>query len=165
MSEGKRWFDEALAIADAVERSQAMCDLAFDAERMARDGRRGEAIELFELLATLDRNDDLLLPAIESADQHLVSLGARTLPPLVAVVEELHRQFGDLPKRERLLAVAKTLVRDYGRRRPESWAAAAELFAAAEAIRPLAGKELRFRAEVQRARQEAEPGAAADGGA
>jgi len=145
MGQAKQWFDVALAIADPVERSQAMSDLAFDAEQMARDGCRAEAIELFELLATLDRYDDLLLPAIESADQRLISLRGRSLPSLDEVVKELYRKFADLPERERLLAVAKTLVRDHGRRRPESWGVAAELVAAAEAIRPLAGKELRFR--------------------
>lgn len=149
MSQAKQWFDEALGIADPVERSQAMCDLAFDAEQMARDGRRAEAIELFELLATLDRYDDLLLPAIESADEHLVALGVRNVQSLESVVAELHQQFKAMPERDRLLAVAKTLVRDHGRRRPKSWGIAAQLLVAAEAIRPLAGKELRFRAEVQ----------------
>ena len=61
MSQTKDWFNEALAIADPVERSQAICDLAFDAEHMAHNGRRGDAIELYELFATLDRNDDPLL--------------------------------------------------------------------------------------------------------
>jgi len=160
VSKARQWFDAALAIADPVERSQAMCDLAFDAEQMARDGRRSEAIELFELLATLDRYDDLLHPAIESADEHLVVLGARALAPLESVVADLHKRFGELPERDRLLAVAKTLVREHGRR-PQSWGIAAELLAAADAIRPLAGKELRFRAEVQqRAQHEAEPSAA-----
>lgn len=158
MSQVRQWFDEAVATADPVERSQAVCDLTLDAEQMARDGRRAEAIELFELIATLDRYDDLLLPAIESADQHLISLGARTLQPLDTVVEELHRQFADLPERERLMAVAKALVRDHGRRRPESWGTAAQLFAAADAIRPLAGKELQLRAEIlQRVQQQTEP--------
>lgn len=154
MSQARQWFDEALAIADPVARSQAMCDLAFDAEQMARDGRRSEAIELLELLATLDRYDDLLLPAIESADEQLVALGAQTLQPLESVVADLQKRFGDLPERDRLLAVAKTLVREHGRRRPQSWGVAAGLLAAADAIRPLAGKELRIRAEVhQRAHE------------
>ena len=149
MSQARQWFDEAHAIADPVERSQAMCDLAFDAEQMARDGRRSDAIELLELLVTLDRYDDLLQPAIESADEQLVALGVRTLPPLESVVADLHHQFGHLPERDRLLAVAKTLVREHGRRCPQSWGVAAGLLAAADAIRPLAGKELQIRAEVQ----------------
>ena len=154
MSQLNDWFNRALAIADPVERSQAMCDLAFDAEEMARSGRQAEAIELFELLATLDRNDDLLLPAVKSAEQHLVSLGVRTLPSLEAVVSALHRQFSKLPDRERLLAVATTLTREHGERRPQAWGVAAELLAEADAMRPLVGKELRFRAEVhQRAKQ------------
>ena len=153
MSQVSQWFDAASAIADPVERSQAMCDLAFDAEHMARDGRRSEAIELFELLASLDRFDDLLHPAIESAEKHLVELGVRTLPPLELIVAELHQQFSEMAERDRLLAVAKTLVRVHGRRRPQSWGVAAELLASADVIRPLAGKELRFRAEVQQQTQ------------
>src|SRR5262245_34482949 len=106
MTEVSKWFDEALAISDSVERSQTMCDLVFGAERMMHEGRRSEAIELFELLATLDRLDDLLLPAIESADQHLVSLGVRKTRSLNTIVDELHKQFCAMPERERLLAVA-----------------------------------------------------------
>jgi len=149
MSQARAWFDKALAIADPIERSQAMSDLAFDAEQFAKEGRRDEAIELFELLVTLDRYDDLLLPAIESADEHLISLGVRSLPPLNAVVEQLHERFAAMPERERLLAVAKTLVREHSRRRPESLRVAADLLNAASAIQPLAGKELRFQTEVQ----------------
>jgi hypothetical protein len=81
----------------------------------------------------------------------------RALPPLESVVADLHKQFRELSERDRLLAVAKTLVREHGRRRPQSWGVAADLLAAANAIRPLAGKELRFRAEVQQRAQEAEP--------
>lgn len=149
MGQAKDWFEEARAIADPVQRSQALCDLAFDAQQMAREGRRAEAIELFELLASIDTYDDLLLPAIESAEVHLVALGVRTLPPLEAVVADLHRRFDGLPERDRLLAVAAALTRQHGRR-PQSWGVAAELLAAADAIRPLSGKELRFQAEVQR---------------
>jgi hypothetical protein len=82
------------------------------------------------------------------------------------VVVDLRQRFGGLPERDRLLAVATALTREHGRRRPRSWGLAAELLAAADAIQPLAGKELRFRAEVRRrAQQETESGPAADGGA
>jgi hypothetical protein len=149
VSQARAWFDEAHSIADPIERSQAMGDLAFDAEQLAKEGRRAEATELFELLATLDRYDDLLLPAIESADEHLILLGAQSLPPLDDVLSELHHRFAKMPERDRLLAVAKTLVREHSRHRPESWNAAAELLERAAAIQPLGGKELRFKAEVQ----------------
>jgi hypothetical protein len=71
MSQARAFFDEALAIADEVGRALAICDLAFDAEQMAKTGRRAEAIELFELLATLDRHDDLLGPIKGDGDRFL----------------------------------------------------------------------------------------------
>lgn len=148
MSNARSFFDEALAIPDAVERAQAMWDLAFDAEQLALAGRRAEALELFELLATLDRYDDLLHPAIESADEHLVSLGARTLPAIDGIVQGLRTKFEHLGEFQCLLAVAKTLVREYGKRRKQVWAIAKDLLSAAEKIQPLGAKDLRFHAEV-----------------
>src|SRR5262245_58360460 len=148
MSQVQAFFDEAMAIPDEVGRAQAMCDLAFDAEQMAKTGRRSEAIELFELLATLDRHDDLLAPAIESAEEHLVSLGARKQPSLDGIVQGLRAKFDHLGEYQCLLSEAKTLVRDHGKRRKQVWKIAKDLLAAAEKIQPLGNKELRFRAEV-----------------
>lgn len=148
MSQARKLFDEALAIADEVERAEAMCDLAFDAEQMAKAGRRDEAIELFELLATLDRHDDLLAPAIQSADEHLILLGAKKLPSLDRIVQGLRAKFAHLGEYQCLLSVAKTLVRDHGKRRKQVWEIAKDLLAAAEKIQPLGQKDLRFRAEI-----------------
>jgi hypothetical protein len=148
MTQARTFIEEALAIANEVERAQAICDLAFDAEQMAKTGRRAEAIELFELLATLDRHDDLLAPAIESADEHLVSLGVRTRPSLDGIVQGLRAKFEHLGEYQCLLSVAKTLVRDHGKRRKQVWKIAKDLLAAAEKIQPLGNKDLRFRAEV-----------------
>jgi hypothetical protein len=148
MSTARALFNEALAIPDAVERAQAMCDLAFDAEQMAVAGRRAEAIVLFELLATLDRHDDLLLPAIQSAEEHLVSLGTRSQQGLDEIVTALRAKFENLGEYQCLLSVAKTLVRDHGKRRKQAWSIAKDLIAAAEKIQPLGTKDLRFRAEV-----------------
>jgi hypothetical protein len=148
MSQVRDWFDKAKQIADSVEQAQAMCDLAFDAEQMANDGRSAEAVELFELLATLDQYDDLLHPAIESAEAHLALLGVRKLPTLQEIVGLLHQRFAKLPERERLKAVATALVREHGEGR-EALVAADELLAAADGIQPLSGKEARLRAEVE----------------
>ena len=148
MSEVLQWYEEAQAITDPVKRSEALCELAFDAENMVRTGRRAQAIELFELLVTLDPDDDLLHPAIESAKSHLVSLGVHTLRPLEQIVSELHATFANLPERERLVAVARTLTREHGKRGPQAWLIARDLLSAAETVQALTGKELRFRAEV-----------------
>ena len=156
MSKVQQWFQEALAVPDPVMRSEALGDLAFDAENMARSGARTEAIELFELLAQLDPHDDLLHPAIESAEKHLVSLGVRTLPPLADIVAELQARFASLPQPERSLAVARTVTREHGKRRPEAWLIARDLLQELESVQPLVGKDLRFRAEVlQRAAETA----------
>ena len=157
LSQAKLWFDEALAIDDSVERSQALCDLAFYAEQMVSGGKREEAIELFELLATLDRYDDLLHPAIESADKHLVTLGVRSQPSLDDVVSQQYVRFDSLPEREKMLAVATVLGRDY-RNRAGALTRATELLESAHTLRPLSGSELRLRAELlQRAKQVAAP--------
>ena len=130
-----------------------MCDLAFDAENMARDGRGDEAIELFELLATLDRYDDLLLPAIECADQ----ASRRAWRPHPSAARCGGGGVGPAVRRP---AGARTVVgrrQDAGpRTRPAKariMGGCGELLAVAEAIRPLADKELRFRAEVQQRSQ------------
>src|SRR5206468_3783244 len=109
---------------------------AFDAEQLAATGNREEAIEIFELLATLDRYDDLLAPAFESADEHLIALGARSEPDVSGIAEKLHDQFKNLSEFDRLLAVAKTLVRANGKR-PAAWMIARDLLEKAERIRPL----------------------------
>ncbi|MEZ6139356.1 MAG: hypothetical protein R3B84_02185 [Zavarzinella sp.] len=164
MSKVKEWFEEALTISDPGERSQAMCDLAFDAEQMVRDGSRQEAIELFELLITLDPHDDLMHPAIDAAEKNLIALGYRVLPPLQELMTKLQDRFIHQSEREQLVAVATALVREHGTR-AESCGVAAELLARADAIRPLAGKELRFRAEVLRqVQQDAEQNAEAESG-
>ena len=148
MNTAQSLFDEAMAIADAVRRSEALCDLAFDAEQLAQSGRRSEAIALFELLATLDRYDDLLLPAIESADLYLVTLGVKSLSALDRIVADLQAKFVGLSDYQRLLSVAKTLVREHGKRQKQAWTIAKDLLAAAETIQPLGPKDLRFRSEV-----------------
>lgn len=114
MSTVREWFEAALQIEDEVKRAEAMCDLAFDAEHMARQGDPS-AIELFELLVTLNPYDDLLHPAIESAEEHQIQLGVRSVPPLDEIVAELHTQFGHTPERERLVAIATTLTRGHSR--------------------------------------------------
>jgi|GEM_PF-6067824 len=148
MSTVREWFEAALQIEDEVKRAEAMCDLAFDAEHMARQGDPN-AVELLELLVTLNPYDDLLHPAIESAEERLIQLGLRSVPPLDEIVAELHTQFGHMPERQRLVAVATTLTR--GRSRyPARWSVALQLLNAAHALAPLTPKEARVRAEVQR---------------
>jgi hypothetical protein len=148
MASAQQLFDETLAIGDPGERAQAMCDLAFDAEQMAASGRREAAVELFELIATLDRYDDLLFPAIEVADEKLILLGVRQRPSLEGIVQELHAKYQNLDEYQRLLSVAKTLARKHGKRRTQAWKIAKDLLDAAEKIQPLGAKDLRFRAEV-----------------
>jgi hypothetical protein len=148
MSEVQQWFEEARAIADPIRRAEALCDLAFDAEHFLREGRHDAALELAQQLASLDACDDLLHPAIESADRILVSLGVRKRLSLEEVIASLHERFSQAPERERLLAVARALAREHGSRNPEAWLAARGMLEAAAAIQPLRGKELRFQAEV-----------------
>jgi hypothetical protein len=150
MTEVRRWFEEAQAIADEVERGQAMCDLAFDAQSLAQDGRQDEAIALAEYLLTLDRDDDLLSPAIQGAEDLLLALGVRHLSPLQEVIDKLQQKFTDLSPRGRLIAVAKALAREHARRYPQAWAEAAAMVDAAAALAPLDQKEQRFRAETMR---------------
>ncbi len=148
MSNARRHFDEALANPDPVERAQEICDLAFDAEQLAVAGKREEAIEIFKLLATLDRYDDLLAPAFESADEHLVTLGARKEPDVGDIAEKLHERFKNLSEFDRLLAVAKTLVRENSKR-PVAWIIAWDLLEKAERIRPITNnKDRGFKVEV-----------------
>jgi hypothetical protein len=75
MKTARELFDEALALADPIERAEEICDLAFHAEQLAGAGNRDEAMKIFELLGTLDRDDDLLAPAFEIADEQLSTLG------------------------------------------------------------------------------------------
>lgn len=146
----KQWFDEALAISDEVERSQAMCDLAFDAECFAKEGSTVEAIELFLLLDTLDPYDDLLHPAVESARKHLVKLGLRTLTSLESLVAMYVKKYDELDERGRLLAVATALVREHADEQPRAWTIAKNLLDQAAALRPLNKKEQRLQAMVVR---------------
>jgi hypothetical protein len=97
---------------------------------------------------TLDRCDDLLIPAIESAEAHLVSVGVRTETTVDAIVQGLRAKFEHLGEYQRLLSVAKGLVREHGKRRKEVWKTAKEMLAAAEKIQPLGSKDKRFRAKV-----------------
>jgi hypothetical protein len=150
MSELRRWFEESLSIADEVARSAAICDLAFDAETLASEGRREDAIALAELLMTLDADDDLLRPAIDAAEQLLFSLGVRSLPTLDAIVEALRGKFAALSQREQHLAVAKALMRSRNGRDPGAADYAIGLLDAAAVIRPLSEPESRLRAEFAR---------------
>ncbi len=146
MSSIRERFDETLAIADPIDRAHAVNDLAFDAEQGVFS--RAETIAVFEWIAALDR-DDLLDAAVASAEEHLVLLGARTLRPLEAIVDELLHGFASLPERERLIATATSLTRQHGAQRPGSWALAAELLDAASAIAPLTGKDRRLHDEAR----------------
>ena len=102
-------FERAAAISDDVERAEALCDLAFDAECLVKEGHTAEAIELSLLLETLDPDDDLLHPAIEAAHENLVVLGVRLRPNLKEVEAKLRQQFSELDERSRLLAVATSM--------------------------------------------------------
>src|SRR5206468_3292924 len=99
---------------------------------------------------------------IDCALEDLLRLGVRTLPPLAEVVAALQHEHSELPAADRQLAVAHSLVRQEGSRRPECWAIAAELAETAHKLRPLNQKESRFLSEAkaratQFAQQNAEP--------
>lgn len=143
----REYFANSVALTDPVERAQANGDFCFDAESYAANGDTATAIEMFELITTLDRYDDLLLHYIQIAEEQLAQLGARQPPAIDSVIETLTAQFQHLPDYERNMAVAKTLYRD----RPNNAAAldhATHFLARAEAIRPLSRKDLRFKAEL-----------------
>jgi hypothetical protein len=159
MSEFRKMFEEALQADSPVKRMEAMSDLSFVAHMMVERGEGEEAIELLELLVSLDRDDDLMRPFVDIADEDLLRLGVRTLPPLAEVVATLQQEHQALPERDRLLAVAHSLVRIEGTRRPECWMVAAELAESAQLIQPLNQKESRFRLEAKaRAAKLADPG-------
>ena len=141
-------FERAAAISDDVERAEALCDLAFDAECLVIEGHTAEAIELSLLLETLDPDDDLLHPAIEAAHENLVTLGVRLRPNLKEVDAKLRQQFSELDERSRLLAVATSMSRGYANKQPEAWSIAKALFDQASLLRALTDKEMRLYVEV-----------------
>lgn len=143
----KEYFDDSASITDPVERAQAIGDFCFDAEKCAAEGDTATAIEMFELILTLDRYDDLLLHCIQTAEQQLIQLGARQLPSIESVIEDLTARFQKLPEYERNMALAKTLHRDMSDN-ADALARARQFLASAEAIRPLSTKDLRFKAEL-----------------
>ena len=148
MESAREMFEEALAITDPVERAEEIGDLTFHAMQLAAAGERENAIEIFELLATLDRYDDLLAPAFESADEYLISLGARKEPDVSGIAEKLDDRFKNLNEFDRLLAVAKTLVREH-KKRPTAWMIAKDLLEKAERIQPITNnKDRGFKVEV-----------------
>ena len=143
----KEYFDDSASLSDPVERAQAIGDFCFDAENYAAEGDTATAIEMFELVTTLDRYDDLLLHCIQTAEQQLVQLGARQLPSIESVIEKLSARFQKLPDYERNMAMAKTLHRDMPDN-AEAIARAKQFLASAESIRPLLPRDLRFKAEL-----------------
>lgn len=149
MFDAKKHFDEAVGIADPVARSQALGDLCFDAESFAKNGDTATAIVLFELLSTLDRNDDLLLPYVQSAEEHLIQLGKRKQQSLEDVVRNLQDRFAALSDYDRNMAIAKTLVRDFPRRQ-KAITLAREFVTMAADVQSLTRKDQRFNAELDR---------------
>ena len=145
----QRWFADAAAMDDAAERAAAMEDLACDVRSLTERGRRWEAVALCRLLETLDPHDDLLEAPRRVAGACLVALGVRTLPSVDALVAASDRRFADLPEHSGLTAVARTLVRQHGRRRPEVWPEALALMERA-ASAPLGAKDRRLLAELRR---------------
>lgn len=146
----KTEFELALAIPDEVERADALCSLAFDAEHLTKSGNTEEAIELSLLLETLDPHDDLLHPAIEAAFENLVALGVRSYPNLDEMKTQLLLKFSALDERSRLLAAATAMAREYSSQQPRAWLMAKELFDQATAIGALTSKERRLYAEICR---------------
>ena len=71
---------------DPVQRAEQYSDLAFDAEMLAEKGNREIAQPIFEAIYNLDHNDDLLLPAIEVAEEYLLKW--RVVDPPNAVESE-----------------------------------------------------------------------------
>jgi hypothetical protein len=143
----KEYFDDSASLTEPVERAQAIGDFCFDAENYAAEGDTATAIEMFELVTTLDGHDDLLLYSIQRAEQQLIQLGARRLPPIDSVIEKLTARFQNLPDYERNMAVAKTLHREMPGN-AEAIARAKQFLASAESIRPLTPKDRRFKAEL-----------------
>jgi hypothetical protein len=153
MRDAERWFHEALAIDDEVERGQAFCDLAYDAECMLASGDREQAVLLFELILSLDDDDDLVHPAIVSARRHLLSLGLIALPSFDVLVQSLRSRFQHLSPREASIAIATSLYRSsidqYPDLYPEAKSFILDQLRAADAISSLSNKEVRFKSTVE----------------
>lgn len=149
MRDAERWFHEALAIDDEVERGQAFCDLAYDAECMLASGDREQAVLLFELILSLDDDDDLVHPAIVGARRHLLSLGLIALPSFDVLVQSLRLRFQHLSPREASIAIATSLYRSGIDQYPEAKSSILDQLRAADAISSLSKKETRFKNRVE----------------
>jgi hypothetical protein len=131
-----------------VERAQGYEDLCYEAEVLVDEGRGAEAVPVFQVLAALDPNDDLLEFCVRSAEEQLEKLGLRAPPDLPAIARRLEKQFGKRPPQERYLAVAKTLFREHRRRR-EAVELALEYLERAQQLGPLGRGVSRFAAELR----------------
>jgi tetratricopeptide (TPR) repeat protein len=149
MRDAERWFQEALAIDNKVERGEALCDLAYDAECMLASGDREQAVLLFELIFSLDDDDDLVHPAIVSARRHLLSLGLIALPPFDVVVQSLRSRFQRLSQREVSIAIAMSLYRSGIDQYPEAKSFILDQLCLADAMSSLSSKEARFKSTVE----------------
>jgi|GEM_PF-3895250 len=144
----KKYFADVASVSDSVERSQAVADFCCDAEQCLSRGDEITAVQMFELLTTLDRTDDLLAHYIKTAEEQLIGIGARATPAVETAIRRTLDRFGKLPDYERNMAVAKTLHRDMPAN-SGAIARARQFVAAAETVRALSPKDQRFKAELE----------------
>jgi tetratricopeptide (TPR) repeat protein len=149
----KKWFNEALEIEDEFDLVQALEDLCFDAESFYEEGDKEKAKFLFKQLITLDEDNDLYYTCIETAREYLIKMKEIKLDSLDKIIEKLEKEYRNLSDYDKILAISKTLHREYYKRKG-ALKAALEYLEKAEKIKPLSKKDRHYKAELLQAIKE-----------
>jgi hypothetical protein len=98
-----------LSIDDEVDRAHAYEALLAEAIAMVERKALDPAIPIFNALAALDGDDDLLQVVQSSAIEHLEALGQRAPTPIAVIEAALQEEFAFLDEGKRHLAIATSL--------------------------------------------------------